>query len=467
MVKPWEKILVYLLERNAIEDGMLDRYCLTQYGIAEALGMDRAHVSIAIKKLKGLELVNEKLEHVRGLKRKVKVYFLTQKGHAEAARTRERLGKEFGVKTIKEILELENREVQEMFEGIEEETKGLGEIKAIPGNAEGKKEPPEIQESIEKEEEPMEKVQGEEEKTLRNRTLASNIGFASVVGALAYILEENIGVWPGICCLLGIWIPVFFGILLLYLWLFPTPSNMPVALRICKVQTLITAVAVFSLSFFTLLRELDIVYYLFPLAIFHFLVYFESRWLVKEISLVSGVFMIWFPILASILRTAELSPSVLFPLNGAFFIGFGITGGLSKLRVVRLVLPAVGACIVLSTVALVPIIPSPVLVPLLGLYFIAGLLLISAFALSDKTLMEFYIGFRESVVFIILVFVLFCGITELVAGLVYAALLTFIFALVLLPLAPKKLNFPWKTVFIVGFTSTMLLLTIYSLLLLI
>ncbi|MEM3396995.1 MAG: hypothetical protein QW620_03385 [Thermoplasmata archaeon] len=468
MVKSWEKILVYLLEKNATEEGLLGRYVLTQYGIAEALEMDRAHVSIAIKKLKGLELVGETLEHVKGQKRKVKVYFLTQKGRNEAIKTRERIAKEFGIKTIREILELEKKETQEMFEGVEleEECQSIHRDKDVATKLEGEEPTLKSQAKELSRNQETDKVDPEEIKKLKNRTIAANLGLSSLVATLLYIFEKNVFSFQmgTVCCLLGAEGLAFFVIVVFYLKLFPLAPTAPTLIRICRAQTLINAVLVFGYSFFVEFNEVEIVYYLSPLAIFHFLVYQENKRLLREISILCGVFMIWFPVSAYPFGTAEFLPSLLLPLNGAFFIAFGLVGGLPKLKIVKFTLPTAGICIVLSAVALMWLLPLSFYTVLLGFYFITGLLLIAAFGLHEKTIMEFYIGLRESVVFTLLIFMLACGILELVSGIPYAALLTFIFALVLLPFIPTKLSFPGKTIFITVFSSCLLILTLYCLL---
>ena len=57
---------------------------VTQKGISEAAGIRLTHVPRTMKSLAERELVGEKKGHVRGEKRRYKVYFLTDKGLAEA-----------------------------------------------------------------------------------------------------------------------------------------------------------------------------------------------------------------------------------------------------------------------------------------------------------------------------------------------------------------------------------------------
>lgn len=64
---------------------------LTQKGISEMTGLRLSHVPRTLKGLISEELVNEVKEHVRGEKRRYKVYILTGKGVAEAGRIMEDL----------------------------------------------------------------------------------------------------------------------------------------------------------------------------------------------------------------------------------------------------------------------------------------------------------------------------------------------------------------------------------------
>lgn len=66
-------------------------YGLTQDGIAVAVGITRAHVSLELKKLREKDLVEMKLAHVteRGAKRNV--YYLKPSGLTEAHRVEERI----------------------------------------------------------------------------------------------------------------------------------------------------------------------------------------------------------------------------------------------------------------------------------------------------------------------------------------------------------------------------------------
>lgn len=62
---------------------------LTQDGIAAALGKARSHIAIELDRLAKRGLVQQKLSHVLGRSRCVRVYYLTSSGHELAQEARE------------------------------------------------------------------------------------------------------------------------------------------------------------------------------------------------------------------------------------------------------------------------------------------------------------------------------------------------------------------------------------------
>jgi DNA-binding MarR family transcriptional regulator len=91
-----ERILLHLLRYTTVhpEQKFEIPHDLTQDGIATAVGITRAHVSIDLKKLMQFELVERWQAHLSGVEAKRYVYILTPKGRTEAARLRENFEKE-------------------------------------------------------------------------------------------------------------------------------------------------------------------------------------------------------------------------------------------------------------------------------------------------------------------------------------------------------------------------------------
>ena len=78
------KVLVHLLRFTGFADELLVPMEITQRGIADATGVKLTHISRVLKTKISEGLVSEKKAHVEGIRRRVKVYFLTRKGMEKA-----------------------------------------------------------------------------------------------------------------------------------------------------------------------------------------------------------------------------------------------------------------------------------------------------------------------------------------------------------------------------------------------
>ncbi len=87
-----ERILLHLGTYHIHQDKVEVPYELTQQGIADAIGVSRSHLSHEIRAFMAEDegLIEERIFHVKGLKRKRKVYFLTSKGLEKFETLRER-----------------------------------------------------------------------------------------------------------------------------------------------------------------------------------------------------------------------------------------------------------------------------------------------------------------------------------------------------------------------------------------
>lgn len=81
-----EKILYHLSMYSKAEEKYEVPFDITQDGIAQSCGISRAHAAIELKKLREVELIVEKLSHVRRAKSRRKVYFLTHEGKSKTAK---------------------------------------------------------------------------------------------------------------------------------------------------------------------------------------------------------------------------------------------------------------------------------------------------------------------------------------------------------------------------------------------
>ena len=73
-------ILLHLFHYIKLQDDFAAPSEITQPGIADAIGIRRSHVSYALKGLKGKGQVVEHIAHIKDVKRKRKIYLLTQGG---------------------------------------------------------------------------------------------------------------------------------------------------------------------------------------------------------------------------------------------------------------------------------------------------------------------------------------------------------------------------------------------------
>lgn len=80
------RIVAQLERGDENDDGFTAPYIRCQDGLAEALGVSRAHVAVEVKKLLNQGLIEEKLRHVNG-QYKRKVYYLTDAGLNSAQQT--------------------------------------------------------------------------------------------------------------------------------------------------------------------------------------------------------------------------------------------------------------------------------------------------------------------------------------------------------------------------------------------
>ncbi len=79
-MKVWERIVLHLAQYEEYKEEFMVPYELTQDGIAKAVGIQRSHVPMYIKKLINRGLVFERKAHIINGQRRRKVYFLTEMG---------------------------------------------------------------------------------------------------------------------------------------------------------------------------------------------------------------------------------------------------------------------------------------------------------------------------------------------------------------------------------------------------
>ncbi len=86
-----ERILLHLLAYTYTEQAAVVPFDISQPGIAESLGLARSHVSKELIRLKdhSSHLVSEDIRHVKGSRRRRKVYFLTPQGVIKAKELRD------------------------------------------------------------------------------------------------------------------------------------------------------------------------------------------------------------------------------------------------------------------------------------------------------------------------------------------------------------------------------------------
>ena len=83
-----EKICLHLLDYIQLRDEFVLPEEISQNGIAEAIGVQRGHASVALISLKKKELVTEKVSRVSDSSRRIKVYFLTRTGLDETLKAK-------------------------------------------------------------------------------------------------------------------------------------------------------------------------------------------------------------------------------------------------------------------------------------------------------------------------------------------------------------------------------------------
>ncbi|MEW5936966.1 MAG: tetratricopeptide repeat protein [Candidatus Thermoplasmatota archaeon] len=85
----WEMIVLHLLRFGRFREEFEVPEGTSQQGIADGVGITRAHAAVELKTLKERGLVVERLAHVRGAKTKKKAYFLTHEGEREASKMKQ------------------------------------------------------------------------------------------------------------------------------------------------------------------------------------------------------------------------------------------------------------------------------------------------------------------------------------------------------------------------------------------
>ena len=76
----WIRVLQYLSKFNPEQHEYVAPFSLTQDGIAESVGISRAHCSLVLKDLMQRELVEDRLAYIKGGSRRRKVYVVTGRG---------------------------------------------------------------------------------------------------------------------------------------------------------------------------------------------------------------------------------------------------------------------------------------------------------------------------------------------------------------------------------------------------
>ncbi len=79
----WTRILEHLSKFNPDNYSITAPFCLTQDGIGSSVGISRAHAALILNHFAERGLVESRLLHVKGIKRRRKVYFPTHAGFQE------------------------------------------------------------------------------------------------------------------------------------------------------------------------------------------------------------------------------------------------------------------------------------------------------------------------------------------------------------------------------------------------
>lgn len=110
-------------------DNGAESYLICQKGIAESVDLSISRTSRLIKRLVEQNLLKEELGHVKGLKRKRKVYYLTKKGRKRAEEIQKELEKkEVTVKTNSSRTDIELREIGSYINSRDPLMKALNSI---------------------------------------------------------------------------------------------------------------------------------------------------------------------------------------------------------------------------------------------------------------------------------------------------------------------------------------------------
>jgi tetratricopeptide (TPR) repeat protein/DNA-binding MarR family transcriptional regulator len=84
-----ERILLHLSSYSEDREAFVCHPDVSQRGIADAVGVSRAHAALELKRLRDAEEVEERVAHVKGAQTRRKVYFLTPEGERKARIMRE------------------------------------------------------------------------------------------------------------------------------------------------------------------------------------------------------------------------------------------------------------------------------------------------------------------------------------------------------------------------------------------
>ena len=83
----WINILKHLGKHTKEGLDFIGPYELTQNGIAESVGISRAHVSMILTDRMDKSLIDSRLVHIPGISRRRKIYFLTWIGYMVLKKT--------------------------------------------------------------------------------------------------------------------------------------------------------------------------------------------------------------------------------------------------------------------------------------------------------------------------------------------------------------------------------------------
>ena len=88
LVPVGDRILIHLLKNQGSKQSQEAKVELSQNGIAEAVGSHRSYISRPIKDLVAKGFIKEKIERIRGGKRKQKFFLLTDEGKKHAQKVK-------------------------------------------------------------------------------------------------------------------------------------------------------------------------------------------------------------------------------------------------------------------------------------------------------------------------------------------------------------------------------------------